>query len=136
MAGLNSQALRRDKRRSGIHLDHNQQSGRGERDIDGSALIDSSGMALHTITNVSGLTLGGSAGSNYTLTGAGGLVTVGPLAVILTGTRSFDGSNDAYASILTIVNDLEQIKLEALTGSAILARFICRDAEHYLLQKT
>ncbi len=63
---------------------------------------------------------GGTESNNYTLSEAGGSVIVTPLPVVLTGTRLYDGTATAQASILTISNDLDGADL-TLSGSATLA---------------
>src|SRR5208282_992775 len=77
-------------------------------------------MGTNAITSVGTLALGGTAAGNYTLIGASGAVVVTPLPVILTGTRPYDGTATALASILTISNNLDGANL-TLTGSATLA---------------
>jgi len=66
------------------------------------------------------LVLGGTAAGNYTMTGASGAVVVTPLVITLTGTRPYDGTNDADASILTIATNYDGANL-TLSGSATLA---------------
>jgi hypothetical protein len=86
----------------------------------GSAGMASANIGTNAITSVANLALGGATAPNYTLNGAGGSVIVTPLAVTLTGTRPYDGTNDADSSILTIVTNYDGANL-TLSGSAILA---------------
>jgi len=57
----------------------------------------------------------GCGSTNYAFT-----ITVSALPVQLTGTRPYDGTKDANASILTIINDLDGTNL-TLAGSGLLA---------------
>jgi autotransporter-associated beta strand protein len=57
---------------------------------------------------------------NYSISYNNGTLTVSQLAVILTGTRAWDGTAVAQASILTIVNNIDGANL-TLSGSATLA---------------
>ena len=86
----------------------------------GTATLASPDIGTNAITVFTNLVLGGTTASNYTLTGASGVVTVTPLPVTLTGTRAYDGTNDASASILTIVTNYDGASL-TLSGSATLA---------------
>jgi hypothetical protein len=86
----------------------------------GAASMASEDIGTNAITSVGTLALGGPAGSNYSLIGAGGAVIVTPLPVTLTGTRPYDGTNDAASSILTIVTNYDSTNL-TLSGSAVLA---------------
>jgi len=74
----------------------------------------------NALTSVGTLALGGTSAVNYTLTGAGGAVVVAPLPVVLTGTRAYDGTATAPASILTVSNNLDGANL-TLSGLAALA---------------
>ncbi len=69
------------------------------------------------------LALGGSAAGNYTLAGIasnGSAVTVGQLAVILSGVKTYDATANAAAANLTITNDLDGASL-TLSGTGTLA---------------
>ncbi len=87
--------------------------------MSGSATLTSANAGPETITSFSGLTLGGTSAGDYTLIGASGSVTVTPLAVILTGSRSEDGTTTAAASILTVANQVAGDSL-TLSGSATM----------------
>lgn len=87
----------------------------------GSAALDSSDIGTNAITNVATLTLGGTAGSNYTLLGAGGAIVITPLPVILTGSRDYDGTAIADYSILSITNAVAGDDVSVTNGSAELA---------------
>jgi hypothetical protein len=89
--------------------------------LSGSATLAGAAAGLQNITNFSGLTLGGAAATNYTLTGASGSVTVNPLPLILTGTRAYDGTATATAGILSVVNAVGSDDVFLASGSAILA---------------
>ena len=82
--------------------------------------MDSADIGTNAITSLGSLALAGSTASNYSLSGASGSVIVTPLAVTLTGTRPYDGTNDASSSILTVVTNYDGANL-TLSGSATLA---------------
>src|SRR5262249_41953305 len=63
---------------------------------------------------------GGTAQNNYTLNGATGSVRINPLAVTLSGSRTYDGTTTAAASILSITNRVGTDNV-TLSGSATLA---------------
>ena len=86
----------------------------------GSGGLAGSTIGTNAITSVGSLALGGSTGSNYSLVGAVGNVTINPLPVNLSGTRPYDGTNDADSSILTITTNYDGANL-TLSGSALLA---------------
>jgi autotransporter-associated beta strand protein len=86
----------------------------------GSGVMASQDIGTNAIISTGTLALGGAKGSNYTLTGASGAVVVTPLPVTLTGTRPYDGTNDASALILTIVTNYDGTNL-TLSGSGTLA---------------
>jgi hypothetical protein len=89
--------------------------------LSGSATLAGSGAGVENITDFSGLTLGGTAAGNYTLTGAGGSVTVNPLPVVLTGSRPYDGTATAAAGILSVSNAVGGDNVYPAGGSANLA---------------
>jgi filamentous hemagglutinin family protein len=83
----------------------------------GSGVLAGKNAGAESITSTNGLTL---SNANYTLAGAGGSVTIDPLAVTLTGTRTYDGSTSIAGAGLT-VTDLVQGDSLTLGGSATLA---------------
>ena len=87
--------------------------------MSGSVTLASASVGSPAITNFSGLTLGGSAAGNYTLTGASGSVTVNPLALTFTGTKTFDGNATATAAQLVFGNNLNGANL-TMSGSVTL----------------
>jgi hypothetical protein len=87
----------------------------------GSATLASADVGSRSITSMGTLALGGSKAGNYTLTGATGSVTINPLAVILNGTRTYDGTAVAAAAILTISNKVDDDDVNVTSGSATLA---------------
>jgi hypothetical protein len=62
----------------------------------------------------------GAVASNYSISYVAGTLTVNPLPVNLTGSRPYDGTNDANSSILTVTNNLDSTNL-TLSGSSTLA---------------
>ena len=89
--------------------------------LSGNATLASAEIGTNAITSVGALTLGGPATNNYTLTGASGSVTVTPLAVILAGTRPYDGTNDAACGILSVVNAINGDLVNVASGVGTLA---------------
>jgi hypothetical protein len=65
-------------------------------------------------------TASGAVDTNYNISYVAGTLTVNPLPVNLTGSRPYDGTNDANSSILTITNNLDGPNL-TLSGSGTLA---------------
>ncbi len=59
--------------------------------------------------------------ANYNITYNSGTLTVNPLVVNLTGTRPYDGTNDAAASILSVANKVGSDAVTVASGSAVLA---------------
>jgi hypothetical protein len=88
--------------------------------LSGSATLAGAGAGAQAILSFAGLTLGGTAKANYTLTGASGTVTINPLAVTLSGSRPYDGTPTAAAGILSITNRVGSDQV-TLSGSATLA---------------
>ncbi|MEI6675158.1 MAG: YDG domain-containing protein [Verrucomicrobiota bacterium] len=89
--------------------------------ISGSAGLEGAGVGARAITSTSGLTLGGTAAGNYTLTGASGSVTISTLPVVLSGERYYNGTATAAASVLAISNILDSDDVTVASGSADLA---------------
>jgi alpha-L-arabinofuranosidase len=89
--------------------------------LSGSATLARTAAGLQSISNFSGLSLGGNAATNYTLTGASGFVMITALPLILTGTRAYDGTATAAAGILSVVNAVGSDDVSLATGSAVLA---------------
>lgn len=83
----------------------------------GSATLAAKDVGARAISSTSGLSV---SNSNYTVTGATGSVTIDPLAVILTGARTYDAGTDAAAGILAITNNLDDNDL-TLAGSGTLS---------------
>src|SRR5208283_4593679 len=77
-------------------------------------------VGTNAITSVTSLTLGGAQETNYTATGASGSVIVNPLAVVLTGTRPFDATATAAASILSVTDAVSNDIVNVASGSATL----------------
>jgi len=88
----------------------------------GSGGMASADIGTNAITSLGNLALGGTKGTDYTLTGASGALVVVPLPVALTGSRPYDGTNDASSAILTITNEYSgDAGNLTLSGSGILA---------------
>ncbi|WP_161969012.1 YDG domain-containing protein, partial [Aquitalea magnusonii] len=85
--------------------------------VGGSATLASAHAGNRALSGFNSLTL---SDSDYTLTGATGSMTVNPLAVTLTGSQTYNGTNVAQGSNLTVSN---QIVGDTVTvgGSATLA---------------
>ena len=82
------------------------------------------------ISSLGTLGLSGTNAGNYTI--GSGTVTVTPLDVTVTGTRSYDGLTDASGSILTVVGEIGGDPALTLTGSGILAGpNASTDADHH-----
>ncbi|CAN5310336.1 two-partner secretion system adhesin CdrA [soil metagenome] len=81
--------------------------------------VASANAGARAMSSLSGLSL---SNANYTLTGGTGTVTVTPLAVILSGSRSYDGGTSVASGILTASNvvGVDNIGLSG-TGSVISA---------------
>ena len=58
---------------------------------------------------------------NYTISYNSGTLTVDPLAVILTGTRAYDGTDNATNSILSVTNAVGSDDVSLASGSGTLA---------------
>jgi prolyl-tRNA editing enzyme YbaK/EbsC (Cys-tRNA(Pro) deacylase) len=87
----------------------------------GSAGLSSALVGTRAITSMGTLTLGGARATNYTLSGASGSVTIGALPVALSGSRIYDGTASAVASVLTITNILAGDTVTLSGGSATLS---------------
>ncbi len=59
--------------------------------------------------------------ANYNIAYVNGTLTVNPLAVVLTGTRMYDGTATAAASILSVANKVGSDDVTVASGSANLA---------------
>jgi autotransporter-associated beta strand protein len=94
----------------------------GTSDVGGSPALTSSGLAPNSPigTYVIANAIGTLTSTNYTFNLVTGTLTVTTLPVNLTGTRPYDGTNDADSSILTIANDIDGTNV-TLSGSALLA---------------
>ncbi len=94
----------------------------GTSDVGGSPSLSSAGLATNSPIGTYAISnsIGTLTSTNYTFNLVNGTLTVTQLAVNLTGTRPYDGTNDADSSILTIANDLDGANL-TLSGSALLA---------------
>ena len=73
-----------------------------------------------TETATGSLTLQGTDAANYTLTAPTASATIAQLAEVLSGSRRYDGTTNADASILTITNNLDGTSL-TLSGTGTLA---------------
>jgi autotransporter-associated beta strand protein len=89
--------------------------------LSGSATLADSGQGSQSFSSFAGLSLGGSAAGNYTLTGASGSVTITALPVQLSGTRVYDSSATADYSILSVANAVSPDSVTVASGSGTLA---------------
>ena len=87
----------------------------------GTATLAGINHGAEAITNAGTLTLGNNAAGNYTLTGLSGSVTINPLAVTLSGTRSYDSTANAVSGILSITNVQGSDTINLASGTATLA---------------
>jgi hypothetical protein len=87
----------------------------------GTAGLSSASVGSRAITSLGTLALGGARSTNYTLVGAGGSVSIGALPVALSGSRNYNGTTSAAASILTITNILAGDTVTLSGGSATLS---------------
>jgi len=87
----------------------------------GSATMASPNVGTNAIASATGLTLGGTKATNYTTTGGSGSVIVTPMAVVLSGTRLYDGTATAAASILSVSDRMGSDNVNVASGSATLA---------------
>ncbi len=91
--------------------------------LSGTGTLTSANAGSESFAAAGSLALGGSAAGNYTLVGItsnGSAETVGQLAVVLTGTKTFDATTNAPAANLTISNNLDGGNL-TLSGTGTLA---------------
>ena len=91
--------------------------------LSGTGTLASANAGSENFAAAGSLALGGSAAGNYTLasiTGNGSAVTVGQLAVMLSGAKTYDATANAAAANLTITNDLDGANL-TLSGTGTLA---------------
>ena len=86
------------------------------------ASFSSSALGTNLAVSVSGISISGPSAGNYSLanTTASTTANISILPVILSGTRVYDGTINADASILTIVNNVDGTNL-TLTGTGTLA---------------
>jgi hypothetical protein len=75
----------------------------------------------YTITPSAATGGGGFLAANYNITYNSGPLTVNPLAVVLTGTRPYDGTATAAFGILSVANAVGSDDVNAASGSATLA---------------
>ncbi len=68
-----------------------------------------------------GLTLTGSDAGNYTLTGGSETVKITPFAVVLTGTRVYDGKTDGDSGILSVTNAFAGDTVTVVSGTSTIA---------------
>ncbi len=91
--------------------------------LNGTGTLASANAGSQNFAAAGSLALGGSAAGNYTLagiTGNGSAVTVGQLAVILSGAKTYDATANAAAANSTIANDLDGSNL-TLSGTGTLS---------------
>jgi filamentous hemagglutinin family protein len=88
--------------------------------LSGIGIIDGPHVGDHTVTGGS-LTLTGGDAGNYTLVGGLETVKVTPLAVVLTGTRVYDGGTDGDAGILTVTNGIGGDDITVAFGTSTIA---------------
>ena len=89
--------------------------------LSGSATLAGSDQGAQSVASFAGLSLGGSAAGNYTLTGASGSVVITALPAQLSGTRVYDGTTAADYSILSVANVISPDTVNVASGSGTLA---------------
>jgi hypothetical protein len=87
----------------------------------GNGTLASKDAGAQALASFGSLALGGAAASDYTLAGASGSVTVNPLPVGLSGSRTYDGTTGADAAILTITNRIGSDDVSVAAGTGVLA---------------
>lgn len=75
----------------------------------------------YTITPSDATGINGFLAANYDITYDTNSLTVSPLAVVLTGTRPYDGTGGALFSILSVSNVIGSDDVNAASGSGVLA---------------
>ena len=81
--------------------------------LSGSATLAGKNVGSQSITSFSGLTLSGASAANYTIVGAAAR-SRSPSAITLSGSRTYDGTSTAAASVLTISNEISWRQPDAL----------------------
>ena len=89
--------------------------------LSGSATLAGQDAGSQSITSFANLTLGGTSAGDYTLSGATGSVTITPIAVILAGSRVYNGTTTADSPILSVSNAISGDMVDVASGSATLA---------------
>ena len=89
--------------------------------VSGTGVLASKNAGSEALTSAGGALAGlGLSNTNYTLTGGSGAVTINPLAVNVSGTRTYDGTTGVSASLLTVINLAAGDSL-ILSGAGVLA---------------
>jgi filamentous hemagglutinin family protein len=88
--------------------------------VTGAGTSSSPHVGAHDITG-GDLALTGVDAANYTLTGGAETVKITPLAVVLTGTRVYDGATDGDSSILSITNAVAGDTVTVTSGASTIA---------------
>ncbi len=117
------QDLRRHGERGGANLAIANDLDGANLTLSGTGTLASANAGSENFAAAGSLALGGSAAGNYTLasvTGNGSTVTVGQLAVMLSGAKTYDATANAPGASLTITNDLDGGNL-TLSGTGTLA---------------
>src|SRR5262249_10298609 len=83
----------------------------------GTAATATSDVGTYPIT----VGVGSLSAANYTFTAVNGTLTINPLAVNLTGSRTYDGTTAAASSILTVSNAIAGDTVNVASGSGTLA---------------
>ena len=87
----------------------------------GTGTLASASAGTEAVASVGTLALGGASATNYTLVGASGSVLINPLAVLLGGARTYDGTATADFSILSVSNLIGADVVMVTSGAGTLA---------------
>jgi filamentous hemagglutinin family protein len=88
--------------------------------LTGTGTSGSKHVGTHDVTDPGTLTLTGTDARNYTLTGGKETVKITPFAVVLTGTRVYDGLTDGDSGILSVTNAFAGDTVTVASGTSTI----------------
>jgi hypothetical protein len=83
--------------------------------------VAAAAVGSYVITPSAATGTGGFLAANYIITYNSGTLTVNPLAVVLTGSRNYDGTTAAAAAIVSVVNAIGSDVVTVVSGNGTLA---------------
>ena len=89
--------------------------------LTGTGTLGSKHVGTHDVTDPGTLTLTGTDKNNYTLTGGTETVKITPFAVVLYGTRVYDGVTDGDSGILAVTNAFAGDTVTVASGTSTIA---------------